>query len=155
MKKLFTITFLALSLGAFAQLGSVSPSSSTQGNVTATGSNVTNNNSTVITVPYSMQDLDRLNGSYENGVVDTQTERIHIRFTEQIPSELDFSGIIISSSPEVLELDGFDEISKKSMQLQISLAPKNKKTPKELYTIKVQGLPDVWILKEDITAPKN
>lgn len=153
MKRIITLCLLLIGSTAFAQLGSVSPQSNTQGSMTA-GANVTTSKA-VVAPSHSMQDINRFHGPYSNGNVDAQSDQIHILFTDSYPAELDFTGTVVSSSPLVLELDGYDNISQKPLQLQVTIAPDNKKNPKELYNIKEMGNPNVWVLTEDPFNPKE
>ena len=101
-----------------------------------------------------MQDIDRLHGSQSNGVIDAQGDEIKISYTDQMPSQLDFEGIVVVATTLILELDGFDKVSGSAMQIQITAAPDNQLQPKELYHIRQFGSNDVWILTEDPFNPK-
>ena len=71
-----------------------------------------------------------------------------------MPSPLDFTGTVVFATDLVLELDGYENITGTSMQIQISAAPANNSNPKELYLITRSGSTDEWMLKEDPFNPK-
>lgn len=149
MKNLITLTFLCGALTAFGQVG---PTSGTQGAVTG-GATVTTQTPAAL-AGVSMQDIDRLHGPYANGFIDAQGDEIKISYTDQMPSQLDFEGIVVVATTLILELDGFDKVSGSAMQIQITAAPDNQAQPKELYHIRQFGSNDVWILTEDPFNPK-
>ncbi len=150
MKNLITLIFLCGSLTAFSQ---VNPSSGTQGALTG-GATVTKNKVTKL-ASVSMQDISRFHGSYSNGNVDAQGDRIHLLVEDNLAGGLDFTGTVVTASTSILELDGVDQISSKKMQIQVTVAPPNKSNPRELYVIKQFGSSNKWVLKEDPFNPKD
>ena len=149
MKNLITSIFL---FGALTTYGQVGPTSGTQGAVTG-GATVTTKTPAKL-AGVSMQDLNRLHGSYSNGNIDAQSDEIHVEFNDAMPSQLDFTGTVVVATTLILELDGYDNISGTAMQIQITAAPSNQSQPKELYVIKQFGSNDKWVLKEDPFNPK-
>ncbi len=149
--KNFITTLLVF--GAMTTFAQVNPSSSTQGAVTggaAAQTKMTPGNLHDV----SMKDMDRLNGEYLNAKVDAQGgDYIQIIITEAT-SPIDFKGTIVFATDLVLELDGYENITGTSMQIQISAAPANNSNPKELYLITRSGSTDEWMLKEDPFNPK-
>lgn len=151
MKNFITILLVFGAMTTFAQ---VNPSSSTQGAVTG-GAAAQTKAPLAKVVGVSMKDMNRLHGSYINGNVDTQGgDKIMIVLTDQVPSPLDFTGTVVFATDLVLELDGYENITGTSMQIQISAAPANNSNPKELYLITRSGSTDEWMLKEDPFNPK-
>ena len=150
--KNFITTILVF--GAMTTFAQVNPSSSTQGAVTGVAAAQTKAPLAKV-VGVSMKDMNRLHGSYINGHVDTQGgDKIMIVLTYQVPSPLDFTGTVVFATDLVLELDGYENITGTSMQIQISAAPANNSNPKELYLITRSGSTDEWMLKEDPFNPK-
>ena len=151
MKNFITTLFVFGAMTTFAQ---VNPSSSTQGAVTA-GAAAQTKAPLAKVVGVSMKDMNRLHGSYINGNVDAQGgDKIMIVLTDQVPSPLDFTGTVVFATDLVLELEGYENITGTSMQIQISAAPANNSNPKELYLITRSGSTDEWMLKEDPFNPK-
>ena len=151
MKNFITILLVFWAITTFAQ---VNPSSSTQGAVTGGAAAQTKAPLNKV-IGVSMKDMNRLHGSYINGNVDTQGgDKIMIVLTDQVPSPLDFTGTVVFATDLVLELDGYENITGTSMQIQISAAPANNSNPKELYLITRSGSTDEWMLKEDPFNPK-
>ena len=151
MKNFITTLFVFGAMTTFAQ---VNPSSSTQGAVTG-GAAAQTKAPLAKVVGVSMKDMNRLHGSYINGNVDAQGgDKILIVLTDQVPSPLDFTGTVVFATDLVLELDGYENITGTSMQIQISAAPANNSNPKELYLITRSGSSDEWMLKEDPFNPK-
>ena len=149
MKNLITLLLVFAGMTTFAQ---VNPSSSTQGAVTG-GAAAQTKAPLAKVVGVSMKDMNRLHGSYISGHVDAQGgDEITIVLTE--PTPLDFRGTVVFATDLVLELDGYDNNTNTSMQIQISVAPANKANPKELYLITRSGSTDEWMLKEDPFNPK-
>jgi hypothetical protein len=135
MKNLITLLLVFAGMTTFAQ---VNPSSSTQGAVTG-GAAAQTKAPLAKVVGVSMKDMNRLHGSYINGHVDAQGgDEIKIVFATDL----------------VLELDGIENNTNTSMQIQISVAPANNANPKELYLITRSGSTDEWMLKEDPFNPK-
>ena len=150
--KNFITTILVF--GAMTTFAQVNPSSSTQGAVTG-GAAAQTKAPLAKVVGVSMKDMNRLHGSYINGHVDTQGgDKIMIVLTDQVPAPLDFTGTVVFATDLVLELDGYENITGTSMQIQISAAPANNSNPKELYLITRSGSSDEWMLKEDPFNPK-
>ena len=149
MKNLIAMIFLCGALTAFGQVG---PTSGTQGSLTG-GATVTTQAPEKL-AGVSMQDIDRLHGSYSNGYIDAQGDEIKVSYTDVMPSQLDFEGVVVVATTLILELDGFDKVSGSAMQIQITAAPDNQAQPKELYHIRQFGSSDVWILTEDPFNPK-
>lgn len=150
--KNFITTLLVF--GAMTTFAQVNPSSSTQGAVTG-GAAAQTKAPLVKVIGVSMKDMNRLHGSYINGNVDAQGgDKIMIVLTDQVPSPLDFTGTVVFATDLVLELDGYENITGTSMQIQISAAPANNSNPKELYLITRSGSTDEWMLKEDPFNPK-
>lgn len=148
----FIITLFVF--GAMTTFAQVNPSSSTQGAVTG-GAAAQTKAPLAKVVGVSMKDMNRLHGSYINGNVDAQGgDKIKIVLTDQVPSPLDFTGTVVFATDLVLELDGYENITGTSMQIQISAAPANNSNPKELYLITRSGSTDEWMLKEDPFNPK-
>lgn len=148
----FIITLFVF--GAMTTFAQVNPSSSTQGAVTG-GAAAQTKAPLAKVVGVSMKDMNRLHGSYINGNVDAQGgDKIMIVLTDQVPSPLDFTGTVVFATDLVLELDGYENITGTSMQIQISAAPANNSNPKELYLITRSGSTDEWMLKEDPFNPK-
>ncbi|MBL6682836.1 MAG: hypothetical protein ISQ44_06365 [Cryomorphaceae bacterium] len=151
MRNFITTLFVFGAMTTFAQ---VNPSSSTQGAVTG-GAAAQTKAPLAKVVGVSMKDMNRLHGSYINGNVDAQGgDKIMIVLTDQVPSPLDFTGTVVFVTDLVLELDGYENITGTSMQIQISAAPANNSNPKELYLITRSGSTDEWMLKEDPFNPK-
>jgi hypothetical protein len=151
MKNFITTLLVFGAMSTFAQ---VNPSSSTQGAVTG-GAAAQTKAPLAKVVGVSMKDMNRLHGSYINGNVDAQGgDKILIVLTDQVPSPLDFTGTVVFATDLVLELDGYENITGTSMQIQISAAPANNSNPKELYLITRSGSSDEWMLKEDPFNPK-
>ena len=151
MKNFITTLFVFGAMTTFAQ---VNPSSSTQGAVTG-GAAAQTKAPLAKVVGGSMKDMNRLHGSYINGNVDAQGgDKIMIVLTDQVPSPLDFTGTVVFATDLVLELEGYENITGTSMQIQISAAPANNSNPKELYLITRSGSTDEWMLKEDPFNPK-
>ncbi|CAI8286171.1 MAG: Uncharacterised protein [Flavobacteriales bacterium UBA4585] len=151
MKNFITTLFVFGAMTTFAQ---VNPSSSTQGAVTG-GAAAQTKAPLAKVVGVSMKDMNRLHGSYINGNVDAQGgDKIMIVLTDQVPSPLDFTGTVVFATDLVLELEGYENITGTSMQIQISAAPANNSNPKELYLITRSGSTDEWMLKEDPFNPK-
>ena len=151
MTNLITTLFVFGAMTTFAQ---VNPSSSTQGAVTG-GAAAQTKAPLAKVVGVSMKDMNRLHGSYINGNVDAQGgDKIMIVLTDQVPSPLDFTGTVVFATDLVLELEGYENITGTSMQIQISAAPANNSNPKELYLITRSGSTDEWMLKEDPFNPK-
>lgn len=151
MRNFITTLFVFGAMTTFAQ---VNPSSSTQGAVTG-GAAAQTKAPLAKVVGVSMKDMNRLHGSYINGNVDAQGgDKIMIVLTDQVPSPLDFTGTVVFATDLVLELDGYENITGTSMQIQISAAPANNSNPKELYLITRSGSTDEWMLKEDPFNPK-
>ena len=150
--KNFITTILVF--GAMTTFAQVNPSSSTQGAVTG-GAAAQTKAPLAKVVGVSMKDMNRLHGSYINGHVDTQGgDKIMIVLTDKVPAPLDFTGTVVFATDLVLELDGYENITGTSMQIQISAAPANNSNPKELYLITRSGSTDEWMLKEDPFDPK-
>lgn len=151
MKNFITTLLVFGVMTTFAQ---VNPSSSTQGAVTG-GAAAQTNATPAKLVGVSMKDMNRLDGEYLNGKVDSQGgDVIKVVLTDQVPSPIDFTGTIVFVTDLVLELDGVENNTGAPMQMQISAAPANNANPKELYLIKRSGTTDTWILKEDPFNPK-
>jgi hypothetical protein len=151
MKNSITLLLVFAGMTTFAQ---VNPSSSTQGAVTG-GAAAQTKAPLAKVVGVSMKDMNRLHGSYINGHVDAQGgDEITIVLTDQVPTPLDFRGTVVFATDLVLELDGYDNNTNTSMQIQISVAPANNANPKELYLITRSGSTDEWMLKEDPFNPK-
>ena len=151
MKNFITTLLVFEAMTTFAQ---ENPSSSTQ--VAVTGGAAAQTKAPLAkVVGVSMKDMNRLHGSYINGNVDAQGgDKILIVLTDQVPSPLDFTGTVVFATDLVLELDGYENITGTSMQIQISAAPANNSNPKELYLITRSGSTDEWMLKEDPFNPK-
>ena len=150
--KNFITTILVF--GAMTTFAQVNPSSSTQGAVTG-GAAAQTNATPAKLVGVSMKDMNRLDGEYLNGKVDSKGgDVIKVVLTDQVPSPIDFTGTVVFVTDLVLELDGVENNTGAPMQMQISAAPANNANPKELYLIKRSGTTDTWILKEDPFNPK-
>jgi hypothetical protein len=151
MKNFITTLLVFGVMTTFAQ---VNPSSSTQGAVTG-GAAAQTNATPAKLVGVSMKDMNRLDGEYLNGKVDSKGgDVIKVVLTDQVPSPIDFTGTVVFVTDLVLELDGVEKNTGAPMQMQISAAPANNANPKELYLIKRSGTTDTWILKEDPFNPK-
>jgi len=151
MKNFITTLLVFGVMTTFAQ---VNPSSSTQGAVTG-GAAAQTNATPAKLVGVSMKDMNRLDGEYLNGKVDSKGgDVIKVVLTDQVPSPIDFTGTVVFVTDLVLELDGVENNTGAPMQMQISAAPANNANPKELYLIKRSGTTDTWILKEDPFNPK-
>ena len=151
MKNFITTPLVFGVMTTFAQ---VNPSSSTQGAVTG-GAAAQTNATPAKLVGVSMKDMNRLDGEYLNGKVDSKGgDVIKVVLTDQVPSPIDFTGTVVFVTDLVLELDGVENNTGAPMQMQISAAPANNANPKELYLIKRSGTTDTWILKEDPFNPK-
>ena len=151
MKNFITTLLVFGVMTTFAQ---VNPSSSTQGAVTG-GAAAQTNATPAKLVGVSMKDMNRLDGEYLNGKVDSKGgDVIKVVLTDQVLSPIDFTGTVVLVTDLVLELDGVENNTGAPMQMQISAAPANNANPKELYLIKRSGTTDTWILKEDPFNPK-
>ena len=133
MKKLLSMSFLLTSFLLTAQVGTVSPTSGTQS--TLTGSGAANTTSVNMALPPSMLDMDRFRGSYTNGSVSANGDMINISYTAFVPEELEFRGVIKLASPQKIMIDGVNTITGLNMQIEVTVAPDNKKNPRELYVI--------------------
>ena len=153
MKKLLSMSFLLTSFLLTAQVGTVSPTSGTQS--TLTGSGAANTTSVNMALPPSMLDMDRFRGSYTNGSVSANGDMINISYTAFIPEELEFRGVIKLASPQKIMIDGVNTITGLNMQIEVTVAPDNKQTPRELYVIHEPGKLTDWILTEDPFSPKK
>jgi hypothetical protein len=153
MKKLLSMSFLLTSFLLTAQVGTVSPTSGTQS--TLTGSGAANTTSVNMALPPSMLDMDRFRGSYTNGSVSANGDMIGISYTAFVPEELEFRGVIKLASPQKIMIDGVNTITGMNMQIEVTVAPDNKKNPKELYVIHEPGNLVDWILTEDPFSPKK
>ncbi len=150
MKNLLTSIFLC---GAFTTFAQVTPTSGTQGAVTG-GAMVTTKTPGKL-AGVSMQDINRLQGSYSNGNIKADGDKLNIQVKDDLAGAMDFTGTVVVATTLILELDGFDQISGSAMQIQITVAPPNKANPRELYVIKQFGSSDKWVLTEDPFNPKD
>ena len=153
MKKLLSMSFLLTSFLLTAQVGTVSPSSGTQSSLTGSGS--ANSVSINVALPASMLDMDRFGGSYNNGSVSTDGDMIDINYTGFLMKALSFRGVIKTASPQMLLIDGVNTLTGANMQIEVTVAPDNKQTPRELYVIHEPGKLVDWILTEDPFSPKK
>tara|TARA_B110000914_G_scaffold164552_1_gene145039 strand:+ start:1357 stop:1665 length:309 start_codon:yes stop_codon:yes gene_type:complete len=102
-----------------------------------------------------MLDMDRFGGSYNNGSVSTDGDMIDINYTGFLMKALSFRGVIKTASPQMLLIDGVNTLTGANMQIEVTVAPDNKQTPRELYVIHEPGKLVDWILTEDPFSPKK
>lgn len=153
MKKFITLLVFMFSMGSIqAQVGKVTPNSSTQGAITG-GAAVTTNSSVIAPPSVSMLDMNRFQGTYSNGNVGTSGD--YITIVTSTPSVMDFEGVIVSASVQAIKLVGTDKTLNMNRVLEIVAEPDNNNTPKGLYRIEDTQTGDVWILYEDPLNPKN